>query len=192
MRGPDPHRGGADRAAAADDRWSGCASGWRSNREALVRTSQVLRTVSGMTEPDLAPLSVALRTLRGLVRQPARPAPDRRVAVAPTSPRGCLARDAPGECACYARPVGTLTDVDWLHRLVGDWQMLADLSFADLTLWLPVQLDDAADPHLSPWFLAAHAGPPPGRTSTTTTSSGQAPARRASACSPRSWDRQAG
>ena len=39
------------------------------NREALVRTSQVLRTVSGMSEPDLAPLSVALRTLRGLVRQ---------------------------------------------------------------------------------------------------------------------------
>ncbi|WP_151524299.1 NAD-glutamate dehydrogenase [Serinicoccus kebangsaanensis] len=39
------------------------------NRDALVRTSQVLRTVSGMSEPDLAPLSVALRTLRGLVRQ---------------------------------------------------------------------------------------------------------------------------
>ncbi|ANS78397.1 NAD-specific glutamate dehydrogenase, large form [Serinicoccus hydrothermalis] len=39
------------------------------NREALVRTSQVLRTVSTMEEPDLAPLSVALRTLRGLVRQ---------------------------------------------------------------------------------------------------------------------------
>ncbi|MFK5585025.1 NAD-glutamate dehydrogenase [Serinicoccus sp. LYQ131] len=38
-------------------------------REALARTSQVLRTVSGMEEPDLAPLSVALRTLRGLVRQ---------------------------------------------------------------------------------------------------------------------------
>jgi len=43
---------------------------WMSeNREALVRTSQVLRTVSGMSQPDLAPLSVALRTLRGLVRQ---------------------------------------------------------------------------------------------------------------------------
>ena len=53
-------------------------------------------------------------------------------------------------------------DIDWLHRLVGDWQMLADLSFADLTLWLPVQLDDEADPHLSPWFLAAHARPSTG------------------------------
>ena len=39
------------------------------NRDALVRTSQVLRTVGAMEEPSLAPLSVALRTLRGLVRQ---------------------------------------------------------------------------------------------------------------------------
>ncbi|WP_122262300.1 sensor histidine kinase [Ornithinimicrobium cerasi] len=53
-------------------------------------------------------------------------------------------------------------DVDWLHRLVGDWQMVADLSFADLTLWLPVQLDDTDDPDLSPWFLAAHARPTTG------------------------------
>ena len=28
-------------------------------------------------------------------------------------------------------------DVDWLHRLVADWQIIADLSFADLILWLP-------------------------------------------------------
>ncbi|KHL17008.1 two-component sensor histidine kinase [Mumia flava] len=28
-------------------------------------------------------------------------------------------------------------DVEWLHRLVADWQILADLSFADLVLWLP-------------------------------------------------------
>ncbi|RIK16781.1 MAG: NAD-glutamate dehydrogenase [Acidobacteria bacterium] len=39
------------------------------NRAALTRTSQVLRTVGEMDRPDLAPLSVALRTLRGLVRQ---------------------------------------------------------------------------------------------------------------------------
>ena len=39
------------------------------HRAALVRTSSVMRTVSDMDEPDLAPLSVALRTLRGLVRQ---------------------------------------------------------------------------------------------------------------------------
>ena len=53
-------------------------------------------------------------------------------------------------------------DVDWVHRLVGDWQMLADLSFADLTLWLPVQRDDDVDPHVSSWFLAAHARPSTG------------------------------
>jgi len=28
-------------------------------------------------------------------------------------------------------------DLDWLHRLLADWQLLADLSFADLVLWLP-------------------------------------------------------
>jgi two-component sensor histidine kinase len=28
-------------------------------------------------------------------------------------------------------------DMQWLHRLIGDWQIIADLSFADLVLWLP-------------------------------------------------------
>ena len=27
--------------------------------------------------------------------------------------------------------------LDWLHALVSDWQLLADLSFADLVLWAP-------------------------------------------------------
>jgi two-component sensor histidine kinase len=31
----------------------------------------------------------------------------------------------------------TAADLDWLHVLVSDWQLLADLSFADLLLWLP-------------------------------------------------------
>ena len=39
------------------------------HRAALVRTGHVMRAVSDMRESDLAPLSVALRTLRGLVRQ---------------------------------------------------------------------------------------------------------------------------
>ncbi len=30
-------------------------------------------------------------------------------------------------------------DVDWLQRLVADWQIVADLSFADLVLWLPAR-----------------------------------------------------
>src|SRR5262249_21729252 len=29
-------------------------------------------------------------------------------------------------------------DLDWLHSLVSDWELLADLSFADLTLWAPL------------------------------------------------------
>lgn len=31
----------------------------------------------------------------------------------------------------------TEADLDWLHALVADWQLLADLSFADLVLWVP-------------------------------------------------------
>ncbi|MCV2395851.1 sensor histidine kinase [Actinotalea sp. M2MS4P-6] len=28
-------------------------------------------------------------------------------------------------------------DVEWLHLLVGDWQLISDLAFADLVLWVP-------------------------------------------------------
>ena len=28
-------------------------------------------------------------------------------------------------------------DVEWLHLLVGDWQLVSDLAFADLVLWIP-------------------------------------------------------
>jgi two-component sensor histidine kinase len=40
-----------------------------------------------------------------------------------------------------ARQLTRLTgeDVDWLHALVSDWQLLADLSFADLVLWAPLR-----------------------------------------------------
>jgi len=30
-------------------------------------------------------------------------------------------------------------DLEWLHSLVSDWQLLADLSFADLILWAPLR-----------------------------------------------------
>ncbi|QFG68030.1 NAD-glutamate dehydrogenase [Ornithinimicrobium pratense] len=44
--------------------------GWMTqHRASLVRIGHVMRAVSDMQEPNLAPLSVALRTLRGLVRQ---------------------------------------------------------------------------------------------------------------------------
>ena len=33
----------------------------------------------------------------------------------------------------------TEADLDWLHVLLGEWQLLADLSFADLVLWLPLR-----------------------------------------------------
>jgi two-component sensor histidine kinase len=33
----------------------------------------------------------------------------------------------------------TQPDIDWLHALVSDWQLLADLSFADLVLWAPLR-----------------------------------------------------
>ena len=36
-----------------------------------------------------------------------------------------------------ARTSLTEDDLAWLHRLVADWQIIADLSFADLVLWLP-------------------------------------------------------
>jgi two-component sensor histidine kinase len=34
-------------------------------------------------------------------------------------------------------------DIDHLHRLAGDWQLLSDLSFADLLLWVPVTVPTA-------------------------------------------------
>ncbi len=46
-------------------------------------------------------------------------------------------------------------DVEWLHLLVGDWQLLSDISFADLVLWSrrsPVQ-----------WQAVAHIRPTTGQ-----------------------------
>ena len=41
--------------------------------------------------------------------------------------------------------------MEWLHLLVGDWQLLADLAFADIVLWVPTQ-DDS-------FIAVAHARP---------------------------------
>jgi two-component sensor histidine kinase len=30
-------------------------------------------------------------------------------------------------------------EIDWLHLLIGDWQVISDLAFADLILWLPTR-----------------------------------------------------
>ena len=48
-------------------------------------------------------------------------------------------------------------DADWLHQLVGDWQLLSDLSFADLILWIPDK-DDTG------WVAVAHVRPSTGAT----------------------------
>ena len=42
-------------------------------------------------------------------------------------------------------------DVEWLHRLAGDGQLLADLSSADIVVW--VQTDDGS------FIAVAHARP---------------------------------
>ncbi|MDQ1289043.1 MAG: two-component system, sensor histidine kinase PdtaS [Actinomycetota bacterium] len=48
-------------------------------------------------------------------------------------------------------------DVEWLHLLVGDWQMLSDLSFADLVLWVRDRTSDG-------WIAVAHCRPSTGAT----------------------------
>jgi two-component sensor histidine kinase len=53
------------------------------------------------------------------------------------------------------------TDVEWLHLLVGDWQMLSDLSFADLVLWVP---EHPEQPGGDGWVAVAHCRPSTGPT----------------------------
>jgi two-component sensor histidine kinase len=45
--------------------------------------------------------------------------------------------------------------IEWLHLLMGDWQLLADLSFADLVLWVRVR-DDR-------WRAVGHVRPTTGQ-----------------------------
>jgi len=48
-------------------------------------------------------------------------------------------------------------DLDWLHSLVSDWELLADLSFADLTLWAPLPAERS-------WIALAQVRPTTGPT----------------------------
>ena len=41
----------------------------------------------------------------------------------------------------YAQGRSSAADVEWLHRLVGDGQLLADLAFADIVIWVPTADD---------------------------------------------------
>ena len=56
----------------------------------------------------------------------------------------------------HARTSLSPADVDWLHALVAEWQLVSDLSFADLVLW--VRADDGS------WLVAAHMRPTTGPT----------------------------
>ena len=53
-------------------------------------------------------------------------------------------------------------DLDWLHALISDWQLLADLSFADLVLWAPLSAVHAAGddwPAGASWIALAQMRP---------------------------------
>ncbi|MDO5710790.1 MAG: histidine kinase N-terminal domain-containing protein [Micrococcales bacterium] len=47
-------------------------------------------------------------------------------------------------------------DIEWLHLLVGDWQLVSDLGFSDLVLWVRVDDVTAAD---RAWVVANHVRP---------------------------------
>jgi two-component sensor histidine kinase len=64
-------------------------------------------------------------------------------------------------------------DLEWIHALVSDWQLLADLSFADLVLWVPLAScrtgAGAARPERTPsevdsWVAVAQIRPTTGPT----------------------------
>jgi two-component sensor histidine kinase len=54
-------------------------------------------------------------------------------------------------------------DLEWLHSLVSDWQLLADLSFADLILWVPLRAPEDAES--AGWVAVAQMRPTTGPTS---------------------------
>ncbi|MEO5874539.1 MAG: histidine kinase N-terminal domain-containing protein [Streptosporangiaceae bacterium] len=51
-------------------------------------------------------------------------------------------------------------DLEWLHALVSDWQLLADLSFADLVLWVPLKNTGV----IEAWVCVAQMRPTTGPT----------------------------
>ena len=56
--------------------------------------------------------------------------------------------------------------VGHLQRIVAEWQLLADLSFADLLMWVPLSVTDAADPAdpAQDFLCVAHVRPTTGPT----------------------------
>jgi two-component system, sensor histidine kinase PdtaS len=56
------------------------------------------------------------------------------------------------------------TQISHLQRLVGEWQLLSDLSFADLLLWVPVELHDGEAGTTTAFLCAAQCRPTTGPT----------------------------
>lgn len=71
--------------------------------------------------------------------------------------------------ATLSEKLQTLTGLDspdreWLHLLVGDWQLIADLSFADLILWVRGRpADDRGADDTESWVAVAHVRPNTGQ-----------------------------
>ncbi|MGJ9405341.1 sensor histidine kinase [Nesterenkonia aurantiaca] len=50
-------------------------------------------------------------------------------------------------------------DVEWLHALVGDWQLLSDLAFSDVVLWFPHTEEGFLSPEERSFIALAQARP---------------------------------
>ncbi|MGH3098836.1 MAG: sensor histidine kinase [Streptosporangiales bacterium] len=74
-------------------------------------------------------------------------------------------------------------DVEWLHLLVADWQLLADLSFADLLLWLPAG-------NGASWVCVSQARPATGPTAHLDDTVGRVMPRGRRILVDRAWDEQ--
>ena len=72
-------------------------------------------------------------------------------------------------------------DAEWLRLLVGDWQLLSDLSFADLVLWVSVP---------DGWLAVAHVRPTTGMTAFVEDVVGQVAARGRRPQVDRAYDEQ--
>lgn len=55
-------------------------------------------------------------------------------------------------------------DIEHLQRLAGDWQLISDLSFADLLLWLPLSSPPASDMASPAYLCVAQVRPTTGPT----------------------------
>jgi len=58
----------------------------------------------------------------------------------------------------------TPEEVDHLQRLIGEWGMLADLSFADLLMYVPDHAPSAKSGKGDNWYVVAHVRPATGQT----------------------------